>query len=1207
MQLHKLEIKGFKSFADKIIIHFDQGITGIVGPNGCGKSNIVDAIRWVLGEQKTKALRSDKMDNVIFNGTRTRKPLQLAEVSLTFNNNRSLLPTEYSHVTITRRYFRSGESEYLLNNVTCRLKDITNLFLDTGIGSDSYAIIELKMVDDLLNDKDNSRRGLFEEAAGISKFKVRKRETLRKLEDTDGDLARVEDLLHEISKNLKILERQAKQTETYFKLKEEYKQGSVEWATRTVSRHRDSFVVLGKNLETETERKTQLQAQLAGKEAELEKEKGALLGKEKLMVSRQKALNEQVNTIRQYESEKKIKSERLRMLTERVQSLRDQIHADEAQRQSALGQTKRLEGERQQVQQVQQGLWAIKDRVDELKEEYQEQKDRAAHLQRELSSVNASFRTRQDEVFGLRKMVEIKQMQLSSLKQELEKVASDDAAQQANLSAFNENLFELSSQLREKSSQLADLQSSVKDLQEQLEETENEGDAIRQELGQLNRQLDAKGNEFNLTKSLVDNLEGFPEAIKFLQKSIKWEAKMPLVSDILTCPDAYRAALENFLEPVMSYYVVPDEAVAYQAINLLSKAGKGKANFFVLDRFNSFFPKSLLLASSETGMVPAIEITGFDEKYRNLVAHLLDGVYILKHNPETIPAFEGATFLSQNGKLISRQYSLTGGSVGLFEGKRIGRAKNLENLQKDIAQLTAQLRNLTERQNRQKALREELVTKRNSLNTRISQEQKEIDILNREAVGLRARQEQLSLTLRKGSQRREDMLEQVQTLQEEVAEAHPLAEEKGEELKGIEARINHLNGELTAQNEMVTVKSNAFNAENIRFHQQQNRLNSLEQEISFHQSNLEKTQLRIGKNREEMERAQADMAHLTETSEEGDEKLVEMYAEKESIEAGLHEAEKDYYASRGQIATLEKEARDLQRQREMTDALLMEMQNKRNETRLQLSSVKERLAVEFNVDLDQLMESEEVAVAGENGERKKKNHSVTQSLSHALTDEEVKAKVQDLKARLDKIGPINPMAMEAYQEIKERYDFITGQKNDLLDAKNSLLSTISEIDTVAKDTFMEAFNRIRDNFIKVFRSLFSEEDSCDLRLTHPENPLDSTIDIIAKPKGKRPLTINQLSGGEKTLTAISLLFAIYLIKPAPFCIFDEVDAPLDDANIDKFNNIIRKFSDESQFIIVTHNKRTMTSTDIIYGITQTEGDIGVSKVVPVDLRALNEN
>ncbi len=454
---------------------------------------------------------------------------------------------------------------------------------------------------------------------------------------------------------------------------------------------------------------------------------------------------------------------------------------------------------------------------------------------------------------------------------------------------------------------------------------------------------------------------------------------------------------------------------------------------------------------------------------------------------------------------------------------------------------------------------------------------------------------------------------------------------------------------------MVSVSSNAYNAENIRFHQAQNRLASLEQELSFQRNTLEKTTERLTRNTEELARAEADIAHLTDTAETGDDQLADLYREKESVAAGLDEAEKDYYAARGRIDRLEKEARDLLRQRELTDALLLELQTKLNETRLQLSSVKERLSVQFNVDLDEIMneaegkgqgaESTEQRVEGaaggtegagqaEKGPLEKgqavfdadgqgtflfgavavkkikgavKTVADTPPVPEHLTEAEIQEKVRDLKARLDKIGPVNPMALEAYQEIKGRYDFINGQKNDLFNAKQSLLNTIAEIDAVAQETFMNAFNQIRLNFIKVFRSLFSEEDSCDLKLVNPDNPLESAIEIMAKPKGKRPLTINQLSGGEKTLTATSLLFAIYLLKPAPFCIFDEVDAPLDDANIDKFNHIVRKFSDESQFIIVTHNKRTMAATDIIYGITQTEGDIGVSKVVPVDLRELSEN
>ena len=308
-----------------------------------------------------------------------------------------------------------------------------------------------------------------------------------------------------------------------------------------------------------------------------------------------------------------------------------------------------------------------------------------------------------------------------------------------------------------------------------------------------------------------------------------------------------------------------------------------------------------------------------------------------------------------------------------------------------------------------------------------------------------------------------------------------------------------------------------------------------------------------------------------------------MYDEKESIEKGVNEAEKDYYAQRGDIDVSDKTLRELQRKREHSDSLMMELQNRLNENKLELSSVKERLSVEFNVDLDELIKSED-------------------ELSNHKSLEELERSVIKLRERLENMGPVNPMAMEAYGEIKERHTFITEQKDDLVAAKDSLLETIGEIDTVAKETFLEAFANIKENFIKVFRSLFTDEDDCDLKLVDPSNPLESAIEIMAKPKGKRPLTINQLSGGEKTLTATSLLFAIYLLKPAPFCIFDEVDAPLDDANIDKFNTIIKKFSGESQFIIVTHNKRTMASTDIIYGITMIEQ--GVSRVVPVDLREL---
>ena len=433
VQFAKLRLVGFKSFVDPTELPIDVGVTAVVGPNGCGKSNIVDSIRWVLGEQSSKTLRSEKMENVIFNGTKKRKPTQLAEVSLTFNNTKNLLPTEYSQVTITRRYYRSGDSEYLLNGVTCRLKDITNLFLDTGIASNSYAIIELKMVDDLLNDKDNSRRGLFEEAAGISKFKKRKKETLKKLSDTDDDLDRVEDLLFEIEKNMKSLERQAKQTEKYYKLKEEYKTSSVDLARLTVGNYTSSYQNLTNQIEIENDKKISLNKLVQEKEAQLEKAKADLIVKEKTLASRQKALNDHVAKIRQYESEKKVKNERLRFLNDKSENLKDQIEQDKKSNERAAFS---IESLKQEMSSADKQLLELATKLEALKEEYERQKIKTNQIQEETDTLRKIQKNRQEEAYQLKKSVELHELQLSSLKQELERTASDSSERNASLLEF---------------------------------------------------------------------------------------------------------------------------------------------------------------------------------------------------------------------------------------------------------------------------------------------------------------------------------------------------------------------------------------------------------------------------------------------------------------------------------------------------------------------------------------------------------------------------------------------------------------------------------------------------------------------------------------------------------------------------------------------------------------------------------------------------
>ncbi len=1174
MQLTKLEIKGFKSFADRVVINFDEGITGIVGPNGCGKSNVVDAIRWVLGEQKTRVLRSEKMENVIFNGTKARKATQLAEVSLTFNNTKNLIPTEYSQVTITRRYYRSGESEYMLNGVACRLKDINNLFLDTGISSNSYAIIELKMVDDILNDKDNSRRALFEEAAGISKFKIRKKETLRKLEDTDGDLDRVEDLLFEIDKNLRSLERQAKQAKRYYEIKDEYKNSSIALAQKSVANQKETLERIDRKIQEETDKKNGLNASLKDREAQIEKSKTELLNREKFLSACQKELNEHVSRIRQYESDKKIKNERQRFLNDKIDNLKEQIEQDKQSNERASFSLESLRKEEDGAGQI---LKDVKSRLDHLREEYEVQKAQSNLAQEALSQTSGAHNNLRELVFNIEKDIEIKEIQLKTIQNDLNQSQEDSSQHSANLHEFEQRLGEISKEREEKTKAYELMKVDQTRISDKIEAVQKQIDMIKDELTQINRQLDSKQNEYNLTKSLVDNLEGFPDAIKFLKKSDQWK-NAPLVSDVITCPEEFRVTIENFLEPYMNYYVVESENDAFKAVNLLSDASRGKAHFFILDKLDSYHTESELMIP---GAQSATEVIEYDAKYKKLIAHLLSNVFIYQGEMPEVSPKEDAVLIEKSGKVTQRKFSVSGGSVGLFEGKRIGRAKNLEKLATQIKDL----------EKRQKSTEASLHDKQQEINQlKESSKLEEMETLKDEVtridqmhVSLATKQEQFSELLSSTKTKREDMQAKVVELEKALSELLPKRKGESEKLSELEAQLHEQKLEFESLSELLTQKSAAFNEENVLFHQKENRLESIKQEISYKQESYQNSLSRIERNQQELQEVTTNLNELVKKSTESDDELVAMYETKEGHEKKVNEAEKAYYESRGVIDEAEKTLREIQHQRESADQLLMDWQAKRNESQLQFQSVKDRLSVEFNVDVEKL------------------NEAIDETLAK-LDEDTLRDKVEKLKDRMENMGPINPMAMEAYEEIQERHVFITTQKDDLLKAKESLLETIAEIDEVAKTTFMEAFTKIHDHFVRVFRTLFTEEDDCDLKLTDPDNPLESSIEIIAKPKGKRPLTINQLSGGEKTLTATSLLFSIYLLKPAPFCIFDEVDAPLDDANIDKFNDIIRQFSNESQFIIVTHNKRTMASTDVIYGITMIEQ--GVSRVVPVDLREL---
>ena len=1177
MRLKSLDIKGFKSFADKTQILLDHPITGVVGPNGCGKSNIVDAIRWVIGEHKIKSLRSDNLEDLIFNGSRTRTRSGMAEVSLTFENTRGLLPTEFTTVTITRRFYKSGESEYRLNDVACRLKDIHNLFLDTGVSNDSYAIIELGMVDDIIKDKEGSRRRMLEQAAGISIYKTRKKEAKQKLEGTESDIGRIDDLLFEIGNNLRTLENQAKKAERYLHIRADYKEISIELAKASLEHFNTQYKTLNAQSATETERRAALESAVAEGEATLAHDKALFEEKESTLNTLQKAFNETIADIRHRESDLKLAVQQKAHLEEREAQLQRFLSGAGSQL-AELQNAVALSGNRQA--EAEETLAALRTELDTLRitldttrAVFDEKKTAVQQLRDEQTKA-------QHGGFDAEKKAALADAAAANLARnlrQLEEETGNRTAQIARLRTEQQDAATLETQKRTELTALTEKQEALKT---RIAEGGEELETLRAQLAEESRALDARRNEYDLLKSLVDSLEGYPDSIKFLRKNKEWNSQAPLLSDIFTTDAAYRKALESVLEPYLNYYVVENMGEAVAAIGLLEKSRKGKVNFFLLDQLAAFpenarpFPENM-----PAGSVSALDVVEVEPRYAPVVSALLQDVYICPDG--SLPAnATGATLVEKNGRFRMGPTTANGGSVGAFEGNKIGRAKNLERLAEEVAQRTAKT---TELRNAIGAVQQKLAGYRAEVSDRaVQQLQSELSRLHTAASNAASRAEQLEQMGQFTARRTADLQTQLAEAQQGVETARNSVESVRATLETIKGKVQAAQADFAGVESEYNRAQNGYNAHNIQLHQQQSKLENLRQEAGFRQTQITTLRGQIAQSEAEQGESKSRIAGMEKLLTESSAELEKRNAAKTADEARLREEEKEYYALRSRLGSAETALSQKRREKEAADTVLTAVREKLGEMRLKLAGMKERMQLEFKVDLDTILEE---------------GRTTTLSL------EELQAETDRLKKRLDSLGEINPTAIEAYTEMKARHDFIAEQKADLVRARDSLLATIEEVESTANSRFKETFDRVRENFITVFKALFTEADNADLRLTDEANIAESGIEIYAQPKGKKPSTLTQLSGGEKTLTSTAFLFAIYLIKPAPFCILDEVDAPLDDANVGKFTNMIRKFSDNSQFIIVTHNKQTMAAVDVIYGVTMQEP--GVSKLVPVDFRSLS--
>lgn len=1173
MRLKSLEIKGFKSFADKTILNFDEGVTGVIGPNGCGKSNIVDSIRWVIGEQKISHLRSENLESLVFNGSKTRSASGLAEVSLTFENTRNLLPTEFSTITVTRKFYKSGESEYRLNDVQCRLKDIQNLFLDTGVSTDSYAIIELGMVDEIIKDKDNSRRRMLEQAAGISIYKTRKKEAKNKLDATEQDLARIEDLLFEINNQLKSLENQAKKAEKYFEIKKEYREHSIELAKASLEGFNITYRELNQQTETETDKKIKLEAEIAREEAAIEQEKIGFIEKERLLQSMQHAFNELLQTLRTKENDKNLAGQRLNFLKEKAENLQDFLTKSEGQ---LSGLDESIQFTHKQVEEEKNKLGALEKQLEEIRLLVDEKRsifdERRSHVDN-LRSENLSIQRNQ---FEAEKKVAVADTSIQNLQRSIQQAEEEKENRNSLLKQLEEERHIKEEELANRKTDLIQLQEHQERTKEQILFTQAEVEELRQQLANENRILDSRKNEQDLLKSLIDSMEGYPESVKFLHNNPNWNHTAPVLSDIIYVKEEYRAAVENVLEPYLNYYVVNNLQEGLQAVHLLDENKKGKANFFLLDKF---LESANGYNHQPENTLSAMEVIEVDPQYQHLAAYLLGNVFIAE-NEEALTNSNGAVVLEKTGKYVKGKYSLTGGSVGLFEGKKIGRVKNLEKLSDDIHSQEVIVSNLKQviqlKHNEVIAYNDQLKEQA------IKQAQEDISNLTNQVFSLHNKIE----TIHAAQHIADHRLQETQIILEET-----IASVDGTRQEWMQwvSLLNELRDKLhVSENEYketdlaYTQAQASYNEFNLLVTRQHSKISALTQELEFKNNQLNDLKTQIDNNASQLKQTNEQISESDISLKTAEEGLIDMLRNKEVEERLLNETDQAYYNLRNALGEKESELRHKSKEKELIEHLLGEIKDRLNELKLQLAGMKERLQVEFRINLDDILD---------------------QARNTETPTEELQEKCDRMKKRLENLGEVNPTAIEAFTEMKKRYEFILEQKNDLVTAKESLLQTIQEVEATANQQFLETFNKVRENFQKVFKALFTEDDTADMVLENPENLAETSIDIIAKPKGKRPSSISQLSGGEKTLTATALLFAIYLIKPAPFCILDEVDAPLDDANVGKFTNMIRKFSEESQFIIVTHNKMTMNSVDVIYGVTMQEP--GVSKLVPVDFRALN--
>jgi chromosome segregation protein len=1173
MYLSKIEIIGFKSFAQRVNLNFDTGVTAIVGPNGCGKTNIVDAIRWALGEQRYSTLRSDKMEDVIFNGTKNRKPLGMSEVSLTIENSKGILPTEYSEVTITRRVFRSGESEYLLNKVPCRLKDILDLFMDTGMGSDAYSVIELKMVETILSDKADERRKLFEEAAGVTKYKSRRKAAIRKLEAVQQDLTRVNDIVKEVQKTVNSLERQAKKAEQYNEVSTRLRSLEIDLHEREYAHLNSKLVPLQSKFTLAQTDKTTIDEALRAQEAQVDHLRSNLGIIENELRESQRAAAEQSENMHRLD-------EKILVANERLKSLTANIDRFEQEKIDLRSQDATLRSE--QVALVEQRLRLVEE-LAKASASYaaarseQEESDRDVESKRTAQQlVNDAVLRLAHEIVQKRGEHDRLKSRIENLKGRIERSREDNAFYESEIAKLEQLVTELSLQDRDLRRRFAEAEIQLFEREGTKQTVHKAIEETQERILQAKHAIERTESQIDFLKRMVEDFEGFSEGAKYLLSQSEWKKKrLVTVADVVQVKEKYRVAVEAMLADIAQFLVVERIEDGYLAVEDLKRQGKGRATFLCLEWIPRIVHRRRAKQPNDA-FIRASEVVECEPRYRSLVDFLIGEVVIVedtRHIDSVLAHNAGIRCVSLDGQVVTSIGMLRGGGARVHEGGFIGKKAHITELEQHRATLTEQLQSLQHEHARQTAEYEAIDLQP------IADSAKGIE---KEMTAIEMRIAQLEFEKKRARDSIERNASDIGAIEMEIEQHQAQFESTGTALAQLEAQKiqqETLATEATKHLELAEIRWNDISKTvselEIRVVTLQGDLRNCERDIDRMNARVTDIGITLTRRDEEILRAQEEIVYLTTDSTTLQEQLTQLRTEYQILEAHKGEIERNYREKRNELHQIELRIKDERRLHEDSVTAVHELEMKIAEINSNIENLKQRMRDEFEMELVL------------------KTYPQDEWVDFAQLREEVK----NLKERIRILGAINFAAFDEFTTESERLTFLTQQRDDLIEAERTLLATIDEINATAQRMFSETFERIRTNFITIFKELFHEGDECDLRIEEGVDPLEANIEIIAKPRGKRPTSIDLLSGGEKTLTAIALLFAIYLVKPSPFCILDEVDAPLDDSNIDRYTRILQKFSDNTQFIVVTHNKRTMEAAKALYGVTMEEE--GVSKLVTV--------